>query len=77
LVADTLGQINEFDFYGARNNPPAEKNQDLWNNAVGREIGSDNPSGRTIADRVKAAIENGDLIIDENTDQRIYEKELS
>ena len=76
LVANTLGQVNEFDFFGFRDNPFAEKNQDLWNNAVGREIGSDNPSGRTVADRVKAAIQNGDLIIDENTDQRIYGKDV-
>ena len=69
LVANTLGQVNEFDFFGFRDNPFAEKNQDLWNNAVGREIGSDNPSGRTVADRVKAAIQNGDLIIDETGDQ--------
>jgi Ca2+-binding RTX toxin-like protein len=70
-----LGDLNEFDFYGYRKNPALEKNQDLWNNSIGRQIGSDNPSGRLIADRIKAAFEKGDAIIDHQTDQRIYTNE--
>ena len=71
-AASFLGDANEFDLFGMRNNPPAEKNQDLWNNAIGREIGKTNFTGRAIADQIKNAFENNLLIVDEVTDTRVY-----
>ena len=70
--SEALGDLNEVDFFGYRSNPAPEKNQDLWNNSIGRQIGMDNPSGRLIADRIKAAFENGDVIIFHETDKREY-----
>ena len=46
---------------------------DDWNNAVGREIGSSTDTREEIKEAVWEAINNGDLIIDPNKDQRDYQ----
>ncbi len=49
---------------------------DLWNNAVGRKYGIQLGSRRELADRIKAALENGELITSPN-DQREYSADLT
>jgi len=73
-IANGLGQINEFDFFGLRNNPQSERSQDLQNNIIGRNIGLTKPigdvgvlSGRAIADQIQKVFRSGEVILDANT----------
>ena len=72
-VANVLGQLNEVK--GNNNNQPkSEENMDLYNNSVGRKIWKDCKRQRHLAELLKTALENGELILtsDPNTDNRQY-----
>ena len=49
---------------------------DDWNNAVGRDISSSTDTREEIKEAVWEAINNGDLIIDPDKDQRDYQSTL-
>ena len=56
----------------ARGQRSEERNMDDWNNAAGREIGVRADTREEIKEAVWEAINNGDLIIDPDKDQRKY-----
>jgi hypothetical protein len=70
--ADIAGRLHEFydDLFTEQN--ANAKNMDLWNNAVGRDIGKTSKSSDDSAQRVYDALNNGDLIVDPKTDDRRY-----
>ncbi len=59
-TADFLGRLNEMSL---TREPEDEENMDLWNNAVGRKYGKSSKSRKNLADKLKKALENGELII--------------
>ena len=59
-IADILGWLNEWDSVGS---PAGGTNMDLWNNKVGRKLGLKAKSRNELADLVKKALENGELIV--------------
>lgn len=75
--ANILGQLKEIQGDIENNQPPEEKNMDLWNNAVGRKYGDQTHSRNKLADLLKQALKNGELIItvDQNEDSREYGEE--
>ena len=76
-VADIFGQLNELISIASPSpDGPGERNMDLWNNAVGRKYGIQLGSRRELAEKIKAALENGELITSPN-DQREYSADLT
>jgi len=71
-VAEKLGQIVEW----KGNNPKNQKNMDLWNNSIGRKYGKQTKTKKALADTLKKALENGELITTPN-DSRKYDGETS
>ena len=72
-VANVLGQLNEVK--GNNNNQPeSEENMDLYNNSIGRKYGQMAKDRQDLAELLKTALENGELILtsDPNTDNRQY-----
>ena len=67
FFADVLGVGNEL--FG--DNPIEAQNMDLWNNSVGRKYGEKTTSRKELADLLKSALKNKELIIDLN-DLREY-----
>lgn len=67
-IADLLGQGNEIQ----NPNPENQHNMDLWNNNVGRNYGDKIKDRKELADALKKALENGELIISPD-DPRKYE----
>jgi hypothetical protein len=61
-IARIAGELNEIRGDLAHDQPPDERNMDMWNNAVGREVGNTPATRGEIANRVKDALDNGDLI---------------
>ena len=59
-AADFLGRLNEMSL---TREPEDEENMDLWNNAVGRKYGKISKSRKNLADKLKKALKNGELII--------------
>ena len=57
-LADLLGQCNEIQ----NPNPENQHNMDLWNNNVGRDYGSKIKGRKELADAIKDAFKNGELI---------------
>lgn len=74
-MANTLGQLNELEGDYNRNQPPEEKNMDLWNNQVGRQYGVQTSSQSELLTLLQKALKNGELIITINTnkDTRAYQ----
>lgn len=87
-IANVIGASNEALGDIAHKQDPKEKNMDLWNNAVGREIGNEvkkeikgieksftkEQIEDMIAVKINERIKNGDLITDPSADKRSYEK---
>ena len=71
FIADILGQANEI---FRPNNPKEQVNMDLWNNAIGRKYGKETTSRKELADKLKKALENGELIISPK-DPRKYKED--
>jgi len=67
-IADLLGQGNEI----RHPNPENQHNMDLWNNNVGRNYGDKIEDRKELADALKKALENGELIASPD-DPRKYE----
>jgi hypothetical protein len=67
IIADVLGQMQEI--FG--DNKESAKNMDFWNNAVGRKYGKETKIKKELADLLKKALENSELIITPN-DPRKY-----
>jgi hypothetical protein len=65
--ADALGIINELE----HKNDAKERNMDLWNNNIGRQYGFKDISSDELADKIKRALDNGELIKDLQ-DERKY-----
>lgn len=76
IVADILGQINELEGDLKRNQSPGQKNMDLWNNDIGRKYGQVTNSKEKLAELLKEALSQGELIItpNQNQDSRIYKE---
>lgn len=72
-IAKIGGDLNEVI---RPDNPPEEENMDKWNNAEGREIGKSSNSIDEIKQRIKDALNNGDLITnpDPAVDPRRWEE---
>ncbi|MGK5030541.1 DUF6973 domain-containing protein [Janthinobacterium sp. MDT1-19] len=64
LTAKILGDMHEIKGDFTRDQPWAEKNMDLWNNAAGRKIGENSYNAADSARRVSNALDNGSLIKD-------------
>ena len=67
-AANVLGWLNELSSIGS---PAGGSNMDLWNNSVGRKLGLKARTRLKLAELVKKALEDGELII-ELTDNRKY-----
>jgi hypothetical protein len=67
IRANLLGLYNEID----GDNPINQQNMDLWNNAVGRKYGKKAPSKKELANLIKKAFKNKELIEHPN-DPREY-----
>ena len=65
--ADLCGQVNEI----KNPNPENQHNMDLWNNNVGRNYGAKIKDRKNLADALKKALENGELI-ESPEDNRTY-----
>jgi len=77
-IANILGQFNEIK--GDLNDQPEDqRNMDLWNNKIGREYGKKATSKEELAELLKKALENEELIItnDQTKDSRKYEEDES
>jgi hypothetical protein len=72
-VADAAGWLNELRGDLLHDQPAWEKNMDLWNNSVGREIGTNSNSKDEMAQKVFDALNKGDLINDPLNDDRLYD----
>ncbi|MCX6128222.1 MAG: hypothetical protein NTX25_04060 [Proteobacteria bacterium] len=59
-AADILGWLNELSSIGS---PAGGSNMDLWNNSIGRKLGLKTKNRPKLAELVKKALENGELII--------------
>ena len=72
--ANILGQLQELDGDIRRDQPEEEKNMDLWNNAVGRKYGEQTKSREKLAELLKQALKDSELIItiDQSKDSRKY-----
>ena len=68
--ADQLGQLYEIVH---NDNDEYEKNMDLWNNDIGRELGKQAKSKEELVELLKDALNNGDLITDPYSDPRKYD----
>ncbi len=71
-VANKLGQLNEIRVGDLSSKEEFQKNQDLFNNSVGRSIGIKTLPNIDIAELVSNAIKSGKLII-ETDDTRKYD----
>ena len=58
-IADFLGQGNEI----KNPNPENQRNMDLWNNNVGRKYSKKSKNRQELAELLKIALKNGELII--------------
>ena len=58
-IADLLGQGNEI----KNPNPENQRNMDLWNNNVGRKYSKKSKNRQELAQLLKIALKNGELII--------------
>ena len=58
-IADFLGQGNEI----KNPNPENQRNMDLWNNNVGRKYSKKSKNRQELAQLLKIALKNGELII--------------
>jgi len=67
LFADFLGVGNEL--FG--DNPIEAQNMDLWNNSVGRKYGETTKSRQELANLLRIALKNNELVID-LSDSREY-----
>jgi hypothetical protein len=78
LAANILGQLNELKG-NLKDQPKEEENMDLWNNKVGREYGEKASSRKKLAELLKSALKNKELIetIDQKKDSRQYQEDLS
>jgi len=70
--ANILGVANEI-LGDMKGQPPLERNMDLWNNRVGRELAMTATSKDDLAQKIAIAIGLGDLIIDPFTDGRTFD----
>jgi hypothetical protein len=72
-IAAFLGGLYEIDGR-VTGQPLEEENMDLWNNRVGRKYGRKTKSKLDLANALKDALEDGELIttIDQNIDKREY-----
>ena len=59
-TANILGWLNELSSIGS---PAGGANMDLWNNSIGRKLGLKTKNRIKLAELVKKALENGELII--------------
>ncbi len=69
-AANIFGLLNEISSVGS---PAGGSNMDLWNNSVGRKLGLKNKNGQKLAELVKEALENGELIISLGDPRRFTE----
>ncbi len=65
-VASLLGWINEY-----WSDSVYDRNMDLWNNKVGRELACNHKTKEALADAIKDALQDGKLII-RLSDERVY-----
>ena len=75
IAANLLGQFNELLGDLIKQQPPEQKNMDLWNNELGRSYGSSTTSKKDLADALKKELEQGGLITTTNQkeDERAYQ----
>jgi hypothetical protein len=84
LASNVLGQgyeiYNQYDNYKAAQNKKMpenefskEKNMDLWNNRVGREIATSCKTKEELAQKLAEALKHGRLITDPKADNRVYD----
>jgi hypothetical protein len=71
-IARLFGDLNEIKGDLLNNQPGYEKNMDLWNNAIGRQVGRNSNSNNEVAQGVYAALKRGDLITDPLHDDREF-----
>ena len=76
-AANILGQLKELEGDIKRNQPPEQKNMDLWNNQVGRKYGSVSSTRKELAILIQEALKKGELIIsvDQEKDSRQYQED--
>lgn len=72
-AAHIFGDMNETRGDWTHDQPAYEKNMDLCNNSVGRDIGSDAATKDDAARRVNDALNNGGLISDPFNDPRVFD----
>ena len=72
-AADFFGRINEYfsNITSSCGNTERSMNMDLWNNAVGRRYGKRCKSRTALFERIKKALEDGELIL-HPSDKRNY-----
>ncbi|MBT6120823.1 hypothetical protein HOH45_05085 [bacterium] len=71
-ISEKMGLVVEW----RGKNPENQKNMDLWNNSVGRKYGKQANTKEELADFLKQALENGELILSLD-DLRKYEGKTS
>ncbi len=72
IVANILGSLNELTSASNTTGGGVESNNmDYWNNAIGRKYGKVTRTRRTLALKIKIALENGELITNLK-DPRVY-----
>jgi hypothetical protein len=73
--ADICGHIQEFfpGFGGSSPNGPDQKNMDLWNNSVGRELGKRTKDRSELFSKLLEALKKGELIIDPKDPRKFRE----
>ena len=72
-VTEILGELNELIPLGGNSssNNPNSKNMDLWNNRIGRKLGLRTSGKLKLFKLVLKALQNGELIVDPDSDPRI------